>query len=478
MLYNIFYEKNKIFKRLKNNFFFYYLNIRINIEKIIFLKYFVQYKKMTVECPICINKVSTIIKCNYCEQSACKKCQMTFLMGLEDPIPRCMNSKCKKVWNTDFMNANFDKSFLNHTYRIHRSIIELQRQRSLLPTTQPLVANRYKRDVLEKTKHDLYTKNTFYTNVIRENKRHIEIISRNIRILDNEPIVTAPQIKKVYIKNCPNNNCRGFLDKQFMCELCKVTVCKCCFSIFTDEHKCNSDTLATMKLLATDTKPCPNCTTLIYKMNGCDQMFCTHCNTAFSWIKGTIETGVIHNPHYYEMQRKLNNGIIGVNENYQCGGLIPFPHLLRKLSQLKITTEIQKQYQLIQHIRHVELQRYNRNNIDELLLECRIKFLMNKIDEKKWLSDVKRYMKVTEKNTELQLIYTMFSDTLSDIFNNIYTCTTSESAVCYIKAFEDIRNYTNTLFKNIGHTFDNIAPHILPTWEISTYPKKKNIKIV
>ena len=40
-------------------------------------------------------------------------------------------------------------------------------------------------------------------------------------------------------------------------------------------------------------------------VKNCDQMYCVCCNTAFSWKTGIIETGRIHNPHYYQHLRNI-----------------------------------------------------------------------------------------------------------------------------------------------------------------------------
>ncbi len=39
-------------------------------------------------------------------------------------------------------------------------------------------------------------------------------------------------------------------------------------------------------------------------VHNCDQMWCVECKTAFSWSKGTVETGMVHNPHYYQWMRQ------------------------------------------------------------------------------------------------------------------------------------------------------------------------------
>ena len=43
-------------------------------------------------------------------------------------------------------------------------------------------------------------------------------------------------------------------------------------------------------------------------VKNCDQMWCIECKTAFSWSKGTVEVGMVHNPHYFQWMRQ-NGGM-------------------------------------------------------------------------------------------------------------------------------------------------------------------------
>ena len=142
-----------------------------------------------------------------------------------------------------------------------------------------------------------------------------------------------------FIRACPIESCRGFLNNQWKCGICNVYTCSKCNvpkcnvpkcnvpkcndptksndstksndqsnsseQDSEDTHVCNPDDVATAELLANDTKPCPQCGTGIFKIDGCDQMWCTECRTAFNWRTGRIETGHVHNPHYFEYQRRI-----------------------------------------------------------------------------------------------------------------------------------------------------------------------------
>ena len=145
-----------------------------------------------------------------------------------------------------------------------------------------------------------------------------------------------------FIRACPIETCRGFLSQQWKCGLCNVYTCSKCnvpkcnvpkcnvpknpdeqnSSEEAAEHVCNPDDVATAELLAKDTKPCPQCGTGIFKIDGCDQMWCTECKTAFNWRTGQLETGNVHNPHYFEYQRRIGADARNILD-MPCNALAP-----------------------------------------------------------------------------------------------------------------------------------------------------------
>ena len=103
---------------------------------------------------------------------------------------------------------------------------------------------------------------------------------------------------------CQKSGCNGMLNQQYCCELCSTSTCSNCLEVKNENHKCNPDSVLSATMLKKETKPCPQCGVRISKIDGCDQMWCVECKTAFSWNTGRIETGKIHNPHYYQFMRE------------------------------------------------------------------------------------------------------------------------------------------------------------------------------
>ena len=418
-------------------------------------------------CDICASDVykRRILKCPFCTFECCVNCVEAFLLGIDDIEPRCMSPDCKKIWSLEFTSKNLGNSF-NKKYLERRALILFEREQSLLPGTQPLVkrAKKAEKRKLKIEKHleqiKLYKQAIFNLN---------EKI-RRLRFEDDTDSEIPNKSEKKFIQKCPVDECKGFLSTSLKCGICSTYVCKHCQlpkkGKHDEEHKCDPNTVETVKLLKSDTKPCPSCSIPIYKISGCDQMYCVECHTAFSWKKGTIERGVIHNPHYYEMQRKLNNGRpVRRDIGLGCGGPPHVYEIKSKLKKLNIEFKLLNNlHRLIGHISAVEINNYPRvvGNMDNS--DLRVNYLMDKITEKRFKSTLKARMKKNEKNNEFRNVLEMFTATLVDMLGNI--CEGDEDTVIHnITNFESLRQYTNDTLKNIGERYKNVYPCITKSWE-------------
>jgi hypothetical protein len=139
-----------------------------------------------------------------------------------------------------------------------------------------------------------------------------------------------------FVMQCQNDGCRGMLTTQYKCDICTKFTCPKCFLPIEGEkadHVCKQEDIDTVEELRKNTRPCPNCGLRISKIDGCDQMWCIECKTAFSWSKGTVEKGVIHNPHYYQWMRQ--NGGVPRNPNEHnegCGN--DFVNSSRRINEI------------------------------------------------------------------------------------------------------------------------------------------------
>jgi hypothetical protein len=226
--------------------------------------------------------------------------------------------QCHKEFQREFLVENFTLKFVSKDLKEHRERTILQKERALLPTRQPVAE-------MVKRKNDLTIEcNTILEQINALRSRHYLLSTEKNRI-DHRirvgpaadaalPGSSSQREHAAFIRPCPNTaaNCRGFLSTQWKCNLCNMWTCKDCHEMKGDTqdtpHVCNTDNLASAKLIDAETRACPKCGARVYKISGCNQMFCTACNDcAFDWVTGRIET-VIHNPHYYEFQRQLNGG--------------------------------------------------------------------------------------------------------------------------------------------------------------------------
>jgi hypothetical protein len=233
-------------------------------------------------------------------------------------------------------------------------------------------------------------------------------------------------------------------------------------------HVCDPNNVETAKMLAKDSKPCPKCQSMIFKISGCDQMWCTQCHTAFSWNTGKIEQH-IHNPHYYEWQRK-NGGVDRNPLDVECGRELTHNTLRRIMESAEkhsdlygITGYSEMVYRIsgiirnVIHNRMIELPQFQTDYVTRNQ-ELRVKYLENLIDDNEFKMLIQRNDKKNKKNAEvaqvLQLANTAITDITYRIINDLAVSADSQHNVCvFMNEFDELIKYCNDIFRDISFTY-------------------------
>lgn len=233
-------------------------------------------------CPVCVDPYTDVkrlrVTCAYCDYEACQTCYRTYILGSTQDA-HCM--KCRKAWTHEFLAECFPTSWLHGAYKKHRETILIEREKQLLPESQPLVANFREATTLRR---DMNTK----TNEMRLYKREAARLAAEIwadrhaaERLEHNGYRGFPgarddearkRMRRTYIAPCPSNECRGFLNDALVCGTCAKTACSQCGVLLADDHKCVPDEVASFKALRKETRPCPNpsCAVATYKISGCE----------------------------------------------------------------------------------------------------------------------------------------------------------------------------------------------------------------
>ena len=426
---------------------------------------------------------------------------------MEQIEDRCMF--CKNEWNLEFMHMNFTKTFMSKTYKQKNEKLLLEREKSLLPETQQRMEE-------EKRRQEFNRKVTKLNLLINEKRamirrigggllsvtdqelrkkwiKDLEELVRKLEDLYRENNVEKKEEEKAAVISriaCSNEDCRGFLNKEehrLRCGMCNTIHCnKCRVATNDDEHKCNKDTLETIKLLEKDTKPCPKCSVPIFKIEGCDQMWCTKCHTAFSWKKGTIEEGHIHNPHYWKYLQENGRDLDQVR---RMNGQRPVgAGQCQDLRDIVIGTRSQHLAHLSQIIHHFQYSAdYNNrdNNINNAdgNYDLRKSYLNKEIDEKKMVRILHMRHKKKLFVREMTQIARMMIDTSKDILisriNQLgrLNLDIADFEDCY-KEINNLAVYTRDqmeqLYKKYKYTFCRGVRYSLT--KIIEYTRTKQIK--
>lgn len=195
-------------------------------------------------------------------------------------------------------------------------------------------------------------------------------------------------------------------------------------------------------------------------VRNCDQMFCIQCHTVFSWKSGLIESGVVHNPHYFEA---LRNGKITEHRhrqhNGECGPLPDFniinSLIKNEIKNNKINEKISRiilyYYQRVLHNRHIVLPTFlHQGNGDD----DRLKYLMGIYDEKKFKQKLYVNRQSILRKREEQQIYELYTSIGEEFFRRIKTDGFSHTM---LREIYSLVNITSQSIKKLDDKYNHVG---------------------
>ena len=384
------------------------------------------------------------------------------------------------------MDAQFGTQFMNGEYKKHRETVLLDRERVLLPATQDRLSNyrqytslmeniptkKKKLTELRKEINALAMEVADETTVANRLKRRMfaDAPTRNVvedvdidlaNLHDDPPTGAAPHAKRV-VRGCPFDDCRGFLYDDFACGTCGKKACAACHEIKIDDgHVCVPENVSAAKLIMRDSKPCPSCAVLIHRTQGCAQMWCTQCHATFNWNTGKIETGIIHNPHYYAWANR--NGNVDRNEAVGGGGNCQYQWwtISRRLSDHRIDNDLRDRLAGVHrrsgHLQNITLptlaDRFNeRDNLD-----LRLRFMNAEITESELKEKLQRREKKRTKEVAVRQVYEMYVTATQDIIMNRIMnrdAVSNDSVSAALTELAALEKYADVELTKIGKRFN------------------------
>jgi hypothetical protein len=407
--------------------------------------------------------------CPFCNVEICETC-FQYSTTLEIKTPSCIF--CKKELSLEFILANNEHEWCKTKFIPFFENLMYEKEKMLLPESiesykkmikiRELKANlkKYKsKHILTRKREIGLLKGCDVTDIENQIQNRI-VIENDLNKLTGTEVERKSTEKKIYISNCINENCRGFITNKYECELCKTSICDECLQINIENHKCNRNDTATAREIKKSSKPCPKCYVPIFKISGCNQMFCTNCKVVFDWTTLQIDNGSVHNEYYFDWISSTNNSNIDIEE-IACGDIETiYRIILNKSTTWSYQTIFRLIYQFncecnIEYI--ASYQRKIRNNFHLY----RISYLDNKLTIKQWKRKIAVDNIYNEKIDSIIKILQMYVTITTDLFR-LYAYENIDIKDFYLQYkifhthFEQCLCDTNTIFGN----GDSITPYI------------------
>lgn len=417
------------------------------------------------------------VNCQYCSFAQCASCAERYILDSHED-PHCMN--CRKGWNREVLCNAFTIKFVSKTLKARREELLFDRERSLMPATQPWVeAETQKRkyeELSDRARNAIGILWAEYHRLVNtpvqmddiqgliERSRSGFEIQKNIsgvgcdlkHYAHCQGLLSAPisshASRRQFVRACPRSECKGFLSTAWKCGLCEYWACPTCHEVKGLDkdapHTCNPDNVATAAMLARDSRNCPKCASLIFKIDGCDQMFCTQCHTAFSWRTGRVESGRIHNPHYYDYMRV--NGVLPREPGDEpCGGL-PSMDIIYRTARHTLIPIIHRMYG---HIQHVVIGRYRTDFVEDNR-DIRIKFMLSDFTDDVFKRKLQQREKARQKKTDIRQVLEMYQTVTVDLFQSLLT---HKNVDKFLEELSILRDHVNDVLGVISKRYTNCS---------------------
>jgi len=466
-------------------------------------------------CPVCCDPYTTIsrkpVACAACPYLACLRCTSSFLLSIKVDA-HCMN--CRVPWDRAFLDSKMTRGWLDGDYKRHRQELLLDRERSLLPATQPAVEHEVECRKRGAIIAELGEKSTVLGDQIRELNKKIEELSNEsyrcrmelypeknpetikeltekheaLKELEqtlykqkfdiyhqqddlwkeshvHQQFIKGPKQAKerrTFVAACPSSGCRGFLSTAYKCGTCQVNFCSECREPKEEAHTCDPALVATIKAILADSKACPACGVSISRVSGCDQMYCTQCDTPFSYSTGAVIKGVIHNPHYFERMHAAAATVAVGGGGCPGPGVWPRPPHQSTNPTVAERDKLRTYYQAGLHVQEVvlgeELRLEEPDNTD-----LRVKYLLKDISDKEFSQKLQQRDKILQFKRELRGPLELFVITTLEFFQGLgldpptdWRAIYNRESV-YKRAVEDL---INTPLQQIADRFGRKVPQI------------------
>jgi hypothetical protein len=411
-----------------------------------------------------------------------------------------MYPDCGKDFSRKFICDNFTQTFVTGELKKHREDIYFEQEKALLPATQARVVEIIRTEERQNARNIMRSRLKHMGLKYHADKSELSSRKYSMKVKDYREIkrvlitqyrteersvydafyalhphranIDPEAGKHRFIRPCSDTGCKGFLSTAWKCGLCEKHACSQCHVVLEGdkkEHVCDPDTLATAKLIVSQSKPCPGCHINISKIDGCNQMWCTICNTAWDWKSGRIETKV-HNPHYFEYMR--NRGTVAVvprNPNEVLCGRELDRYFINDINVFLAQIPLPAGYKqgdfsrIITAVRHLDRFHIIDVGASPSALDLRVRFMRNQIDETQFKRSVQMLYKKFYKEKEIQEVLVMFKQMVTDIsyryLDDLRACTdpTKLGEVHTMNEIGPLLEYVNDSLKTISTTYQSVV---------------------